>query len=96
LKVKDGRKGHTSKYSIDSVNVAQSRILVLEVASVMGTTAKKQMNQKNKRMEGLLFTNANLGFAGIFADLQEGNTTMLIQPGREAMTINQEMQEKSS
>jgi len=67
LKVKDGRKGHTSKYSIDSVNVAQSRILVLEVASVMGTTAKKQMNQKIKRMEGLVFTNANLGFAGIFA-----------------------------
>jgi len=54
------------------------------------------MKTKGKRLEGLVFTNADLRYAGKLDDPQGGDATMLMQQVREVMTVNQEMTDESS
>jgi len=49
---------------------------------------EKQMKTKGKRLDGIVFTNANLRYAGKLDDLQGDDTTMLMQQVREVMTVN--------
>ena len=51
---------------------------------------------KGKRPEGIVFTNADPRYAGKLDDPQGGDTTMLMQQVKEAMTVNQEMEDKSN
>jgi len=48
---------------------------------------------KGKRLNGILFNNANPGprYAGKLDDTQGGDTTMLMQQVREVITVNQKM-----
>ena len=54
------------------------------------------MKTKCKKIDGMVFTNANPRNAGKLDDLQGGATTMLMQKVREDMTVNQEMTDESS
>jgi len=54
------------------------------------------MKTKGKRLEGMVFTNANPRYTGKLDDPQGGDTTMLMQQVREVMTVNQEMTDESS
>ena len=54
------------------------------------------MKTKGKRLDGIVFTNANPRYAGKLDDPQGGDTTMLMQQVREVMTSNQEMTDESS
>jgi len=54
------------------------------------------MKTKGKRLDGIVFTNADLRYAGKLDDPQGGDTTMLMQQVREVMTVNQEMTDKPS
>jgi len=54
------------------------------------------MKTKGKRLEGIVFTNADTRYAGKLDDPQGGDTTMLMQQVREVMTVNQEMTDESS
>ena len=54
------------------------------------------MKTKCKKLDGMVFTNANPRYAGKLDDLQGGATTMLMQQVREVMTVNQEMEHESS
>jgi len=54
------------------------------------------MKTKGKRLESIVFTNPNPRYAGKLDDPQGGETTMLMQQVREAMTVHQEMTDKSS
>jgi len=65
------------------------RIQVSEVASVTG--CEKQMKTKGKRLDSIVFTNADPRYAGKLNDPQGGDTTMLLQQVREVMTFNQGM-----
>jgi len=56
----------------------------------------KQMKTKGKRLDGIVFTNADPRYAGQLDAPQGGDTTMLMQQVREIMTINQEMTDESS
>jgi len=56
----------------------------------------KQMKTKGKRLEGMVFTNADPRYAGKLDDPQGGDATMLMQQVREVMTVNQEMTDESS
>ena len=47
----------------------------------------KQMKTKGKRLEGIVFTNADPRHAGKLDDPQGGDTTMLMQQVREAMNV---------
>ena len=51
---------------------------------------------KGKRPEGIVFTNADPRYAGKLDDPQGGDTTMLMQQVREVMTVNQEITDESS
>jgi len=51
---------------------------------------------KGKRLDGIVFINADPRYAGKLDDPQGGVTTMLMQQLREVMTVNQEMQNQSS
>jgi len=57
---------------------------------------KKQMKTKGKRLDGIVFTNADPRYARKLDDLQGGDTTMLMQQVREVTTVNQEMTDKSN
>jgi len=58
---------------------------------------RKQMKTKGKRLDGMVFTNANLRYAGKLDDPQGGgDTTKLMQQVKEVMMVNQVMEEKSS
>ena len=59
---------------------------------------EKRMQTKGKRLDGIVFTNADPGprYAGKLDDPQGGDTTMLMQQVREVMTVNQEMTDESS
>jgi len=50
------------------------------------------MKTKGKRLDGIVFTNADPHHAGIL----DGDTTMLMKQVTEAMTVNQEMEDESS
>jgi len=52
---------------------------------------EKQMKTNGKRLDSIVFTNANPRYAGKLDDPQGGDTTILMQQVREVMTINQEM-----
>jgi len=54
------------------------------------------MKTKDKRLEGIVYTNVDPRYAGKLDDLQGGDATMLMQQVREVMTINQEMTGESS
>jgi len=54
------------------------------------------MKTKGRRLDGIVFTNADPQYAGKFDDLQGGDTTMLRQQVREVMTINQDIEDESS
>ena len=54
------------------------------------------MQIKGKRLDGIVFTNADPRYTGKLDDLQGGDTTMLMQQVREVMTVNQEMEDESS
>ena len=54
------------------------------------------MKTKGKKLDGIVFTNADPRYAGKLDDLQGGDTTMLVQQVREVMTVNQEMEDESS
>jgi len=59
---------------------------------------EKQMKSKGKRLDGIVFTNADPRFAGKLDDPQGGVSTMLMQQVRElreVMTFNQEMTDES-
>ena len=70
------------------------RIQVSEVASVTG--CEKQMKTKGKRLDSIVFANADPKYAGQLDDPQGGDMTMLMQQVREVMTVNQEMKDESS
>ena len=55
----------------------------------------EQMKTKGKSPDGIVFTNADLRYAGTLDDPQGGDMTMLMQQVREVMTVNQEMTEES-
>ena len=55
---------------------------------------KKQMNNKGKRLDGTVFTNADPRYAGKLDDPQGGDTTKLMQQVREVMTVNQEVEDE--
>ena len=57
---------------------------------------EKQMNTRGKRPNGIVLTNADPRCAGKLDDLQEGDTTMLMQQVRDVMTVNQEMTDEST
>jgi len=59
---------------------------------------EKQMKTKSslKRLDGIVFTNADPRYAGKLDDPQGGDTTMLMQQRREVMTVNQEMEDESN
>ena len=50
------------------------------------------MKTKGKRLDSIVFTNANPRYAGKLDDPQGGDTTMLMQLVSEVMTVNQEME----
>jgi len=54
------------------------------------------MQTKGKRLDGIVFTHANLQYTGKLDDLQGNDMTMLMQQVREVMTVNQEMEDESS
>ena len=54
------------------------------------------MKTEGKRLDGIVFTNADPRYAGKRDDPQGGDTTMLMQQVREVMTVNQEMTDESS
>ena len=54
------------------------------------------MKTKGKRLDGIVFTNADPRYARKLDDLEGGDTTMLMQQVIEVMTINQEMIDESS
>ena len=54
------------------------------------------MKTKDKRLDSIVFTNANPRYAGKLDDPQGGDATMLMQQVREVMTVNQEMTDESS
>jgi len=54
------------------------------------------MKSKGKRLEGIVFTNADPRYVGKLDDPQGGDTTMLMQQVGEGMTVNQEMTDESS
>jgi len=54
------------------------------------------MKTKGKRLDFIVFTNANPRYVGKLDDPQGGDTTMLMQQVREVMKVNQEIQDKSS
>jgi len=54
------------------------------------------MKIKGKRLDGIVFTNADPRYAGKLDDLQGGDTTMLMQQVREVITVNQEMKNESN
>ena len=55
------------------------------------------MKTKGKKLDGIVFSNADPRYAGKLDDLQGGDTTMLMmQQVREVMTVNQEMTDESS
>ena len=96
--MEDGGKGHTREGDVGSVNVAYLRTLNLGVASVMhrNNGCEKQMKTKCKRLDLIVFTNANPRYAGKLDDPQGGDVTMLTQQVKEVMTVNQEMTDESS
>jgi len=54
------------------------------------------MKTKGRRLDGIVFTNADPRYAGKLDDPQGGDTTMLMQQVREVMTVNHEMENESS
>ena len=54
------------------------------------------MQTKSAKLDGIDCTNADLRYAGTIEDPQGGDTTMLMQQVKEAMTVNQEMEDKSN
>jgi len=54
------------------------------------------MKTKGERLDDIVFSNADLRYAGKINDPQGGDTTMLIQQVREVMTVNQQSEDKSS
>jgi len=57
---------------------------------------EKQMKTRGKRLESIVFTNADPRYAGKLDDPQGSDTTMLMQQVSEVMTVNQEMKDESS
>jgi len=49
----------------------------------------KQIKTKGKRLDGTVFTKADPRYARKLDDPQGGDTTMLMQQVREAMTVHQ-------
>ena len=90
LKVEDGGK---------RVMCRQCKCSLVENPSFRSSKChgcEKKMKTKGKRLDGIVFTNANLRYAGKLDDLQGDDTTMLMQQVREVMTVNQEMKDESS
>jgi len=56
---------------------------------------EKHMRTKGKRLDGIVFTNADPRYAGKLDDPQGCDTTMLMQQVREFMTVNQEIEDES-
>jgi len=54
------------------------------------------MQTKGRRLDGIVFTNADPQYAGKIDDPQGGDTTMLMQQVREVMTVIQELEDESS
>jgi len=54
------------------------------------------MQTKGKKVDGIVFINADPQYAGKLDDPQGGDTTMLMQQVREVMTVNQDMEDESS
>jgi len=91
--MEDGGKGHTHEGGVSSLNVAHENP---NFRSSKCHRCEKQMKTKCKRLDGIVFTNADPRYAGTLDDLQGGDTTVLMQQVREVMTVNQEMKDKSS
>jgi len=54
------------------------------------------MQTKGKRLDSIVFSNANPRYAGKIDDPQGYDTTMLMQQVREVMMINQQFEDESS
>ena len=63
--------------------------------TVFATGCENQMKTKGKRLDGIVFTNADPRCAGKLDNPQGGDTTMLMQQVKEVMTVNQEMTDES-
>jgi len=57
---------------------------------------KEQMKTKGKRLDGMVFTNANSRYAGKLDDPQGGDAIKLIHQVREVIMVNKGMADKSS
>ena len=57
---------------------------------------EKQMKTKGKRLDGMVFTNANSRYAGKLDDPQGGDAIKLIHQVREVIMVNKGMADKSS
>jgi len=56
---------------------------------------KKSSSSPQQPLIGMIFTNADPRYAGIFDDKQGGNTNMTMERVREAITFNAELADKS-
>ena len=74
----------------------QCKCMLVENPSFRSSKCQKQIKTKGKRLDGMVFTNANSQYAGKLDDRQGGDTTMLMQQVREVITVNQEMTDESS
>jgi len=54
------------------------------------------MQNNGKRIDVMVFTNANPWYAGKLDDPQGGDMTMRMEQVREVMTVNQEMEDDPS
>ena len=57
---------------------------------------EKRMQTKGKRLDSIVFINADPRYAGKIDEPQGGDTTMLMQQVRKVMTVHQEIKNESS
>jgi len=64
----------------------------------MRTNGKDGKIDDSKRLDSIVFTNADPRYAGELDDpqLEGGDTTLLMQQAREVMTVNQDMEDESN
>jgi len=57
---------------------------------------EERIQTKRKRLDSIVFTYADPQYVGKLDDQGGGDMTMLMEPVREVMTVNQEMEDESS
>jgi len=100
MKVEDGGNGYTREGRcrqckcslVENPNLKRSKCH----KQMKTKGCEKQMKTRGKRLDSIVFTNADPRFAGKPDDPQGGDMTTLMQQVREVMTVNQEMENESS